>query len=201
MPQENPPAHRRWLRPRIWMMMVALPAIALAFVYWAGIDPFRLHPYSRALHQAEKWCASGVGDYWPKGHFDSSGPEPVYIADEPDPVQLPCLIKIWFSPRLYGFDACNESSTMLSLDGRRWGSRYKHNWAWQGGQGTVMPAEMMACEKAIAALPPSQDGIPFGNAVVIGFLDKGVWSTRVYDKAKLPPEVASLGRLMELNIR
>jgi hypothetical protein len=180
------------------MTMVALPPIALALVYGLGIDPFHRNPYWAALDSAERWCASGIDTFEPNGHFDWSKPEAVYIQDEPGPVTLPCLVKIRFMTR-FQRGGCDVYIWALSQDGRLAMSRYIHNWAVQGGQATRSPSEILALKPLIAALPQSQGWIPIGNAVSVGFLDRGVWSTRTYDKARLPPGVSALGKAMDID--
>ncbi len=178
------------------MTMLALPAIALAIVYWAGIDPSRRNPYWTAFDDAQRWCASGVEYFHPKSHFGDSKPEPGL--DEFGLVKLACLVKIRFVTKIHKA-GCDVNSFTLSQDGRIENESDLYNWAVQGCWGTQTPARTAECKKLIGALPRSQGWIPIGNAVTVGFRDRGAWSTRVYDKARLPPEVAALAKAMEVN--
>jgi hypothetical protein len=175
------------------MAMVALPPIALALVYGLGIDPLYRSPYQIALDEAQRWCASRCDEFREKWHYDwSKGSEPVYVEDAPWSAQLPCLFKIKYIWQIR-VDGCSTTSFALSQDGRMKRQAHIHNWADQGGQDSQTPAQMEEYKKMIAALPPSQSSIPMGKEISIGFLDRGgVWSTRVYDNSRLPPEVSAL---------
>jgi hypothetical protein len=199
MPPENPPSRRWRFRPRLWMIMVALPVIALALVYGAGNDPFRRNPYWTALDEAQRWCASGFESFHPRSHFDDSKSEPGLIYDESGRVKLPCLVKIRYVTKIPEEGSCDVTSYSLSQDGRMEQEHDLYNWAVQGGWHTLTPAQTAECKKLVGELPRSQGWIPIGNAISIGFLDRGTWSTRVYDKARLPPGVAALGKAMEIN--
>ena len=166
---------------------------------WVGHRPVPSQSLlGRPLESAERWCASGTDPFEPNGHFDWSKPEASYIQDEPGPVTLPCLVKIRFMKR-FQRDGCDVYSWAMSQDGRLAVTRDIYSWAFQGGQTTRSPSEILALKPLIAALPRSQAWIHVGNAISIGFLDRGVWSTRVYDKAQLPPEVDALAKAMEIN--
>jgi hypothetical protein len=178
------------------MTTVALPPIALALVYGLGIDPFYRHPYQIALEEARRWCTSGYDGFQAKWHYDwSKGSEAVYVLDAPWSPRLSCLFKIKYvwKPRGHvGVSGYSTTSFALSQDGRLKREFHVYNWADQGGQDSQTPAQMEEYKKLIAALPGSQSGIPMGNEISIGVLDRGGWSTRVYDNARLPPEVATL---------
>ena len=182
------------------MTMVALPAIALVLVYWAGIDPFYRHPYWRYLDRATLRCSSGDSTFIVEAHEGRSVPKGEPVDGDPGFVRSPCLLKIdhmsymklrqrndppFVSNRLL------YDEWTLSRDGVYVGFFTKPTGA--GGFGHVFSAgEMAEIERLVAALPRSQGWIPIGQTVVVGFLDRGVWANRTYDKGNVPPELDAL---------
>jgi hypothetical protein len=190
------------------MTMVALPAIALAITYGLGIDPIYRHPYWAYLNDAKRWCALNSDMFESIPAFDWTNHQPIPDPRGPGPIRLACLLKVehfkvGLSQGLVGLSNdpwCAPTTHAVSLNGRSKMSRTVHNWAVQGGQATLSPAEVQDFAKLVARLPESQSWIPVGNVVLVGFLDRGAWSTRVYDKARLPPEVVSLIRGMRVDL-
>lgn len=65
-----------------------------------------------------------------------------------------------------------------------------------GGGASMSDAQRAAIYAALGRLPASEPHKRDANALLVSWNDSGKWTTRTYDRTKLPPEVRDLCTLM-----
>ena len=171
--------------------MILVAIIALILTYAARINRTPRDPYAAALYRMSEWCSSSVDAFEAEGHYDWAAAKPDWIVDKRATPSMACLLRLAYvqPPRRNSvMGGCNIAHLALAVDGRSQRTADIFNWAIQGGQSTIPPAEMASIRALVAKLPSSQSRIPNGNSLLVGFSRKGVWETRTYDTARLPPE-------------
>jgi hypothetical protein len=71
-----------------------------------------------------------------------------------------------------------------------------YNWAYQGGgHSQLKPQSLKSLRQAVRALPPSTQSPAMANLLILSFRNGGDWTTRTYDRAKLPEAVKKIYKI------
>lgn len=151
---------------RAMILVVGFALIFFGMRLWPQ-NPFRPYPRSPALDEHSWWQSHSTGRF---GH--------------------PSIVKLTTFPTgspkvavLFEVDVSGKARQMDEV----------YAWATQGGGSKQLSRERMNdLRTAIRALPPSDSPPPLKNLLVVGFKPGLGWTTRVYDRSKLPPVVLQL---------
>ncbi len=155
--------------------LLALPGVVALGLAWAGVGRPPRDSYWTGLDGEIEWTQESRD----------------YFCKSPD--RRPCLLKV---ADLYG--KAHLGDFYLS---ERWSMSIEFEAKWtlstdlsvRGGSYQLPPTGVAAViPAAIATMPRSDRGIAPGKVIAVGFRGPRGWETRVYDKAKLPPQVAKL---------
>jgi hypothetical protein len=162
--------------------MITTVALAAIFAAWVKTDRLRWAPYEAHLAAETQWIGS------PSSQFlsDSS------VSNLPS--TRPCFLKIsevgvgskgWYS----------TSRLAIAQDGTSC-HELMHSLGKKGSQMALPAATLAVVQKIVAALPPSNATSSRGEFVLVGFVSGGSWTTRVYDKTELSPDVLGMLKIL-----
>lgn len=166
-------------------IMVAVAVLAVALVVApqmkCGVDLWRRH-----LNDQMKWSRSPIGEFFMDGppYHQATSLLKVSEIGAPDPKGFYCDRR-WCLGRRGELTRCHLSKDFYAA--RRAGSSRR-----------LTAAELAQVQEMISNLPPSNRAYSRGDLVLVSFLRKGSWFTRVYDKATLPSAVQDLVAVFRL---
>jgi len=162
--------------------LTASALLATTFAVWVKFDRRRRAPYEAHLKDETQWVWSPSWQFLP----DSSGSNM--------PSTRPCILKIAEVQGSRWKERYYPTRLALAPDGtcRVETSGVRGSKGWQGN----VSAMLADVQKTVAALPPSNATSSRGEFVLIGFVDRGSWTTRIYDLSELTPDVLGLLALL-----
>jgi hypothetical protein len=167
------------------------PAVLEAILAaWAVYDPHRHHPYRIALEGARDWARRE------KDRFD-----PQFGASEKE-----CSLKIayleFFWDDIHEEYSYAKRTASVSRAGEWVMSSNGPEYSILESSGKLSTETLTAVASELSSLPPADHPIPLGNAVVIvGYPERGGWTTRIYGKTRHGPRLRRLTDMVALGLR
>ena len=166
--------------PRVRFTVRRMMALTLGFslIFW-GVrdrqDLFKAYPRSPAMDYHVRWQGGPEGDY--------GGSK---------------VLKLTTFPGGYP-----ESAVQFQLDASGRAGRWLNAYNWSSQHQTwwrLTGEEMEQARETVPTLPASDSPPSLGWLLIVGFDHGGVWTTRIYDRTKLPPEVVQLCRIVRFKL-
>ena len=159
---------------RLTVRRLMVLSLGFALIFWVvrgRQDLFKSYPRSQAMEYHVRW---------------QGGTEGVYGGSK--------VLKLTTFPGGYA-----EAAVQFQLDAighaDRWWTMYnrsmQHQTRWR-----LTGDEMEQVRETVPTLPASDSPPPLRWLLIVGFDHEGVWTTRIYDRTKLPPEVVQLCRIV-----
>lgn len=92
--------------------------------------------------------------------------------------------KIWFDRTLNSSTGCETT-----LDGHSSCYHWSDIWGSGAGEHDFSPAQLAALKTLLKKMPLSQRQPAPQNLLLVGFWENGRWTTRIYDKSRLPAAI------------
>jgi hypothetical protein len=172
------------------VLLITLSGVGSVLAAWAMYDPHKHHPYRIALNNTLDWARSG------KDRFD-----PQYSPSEKE-----CSLKItrieFFWDHVHEEHSHATRTMSVSRAGEWVRASYTPESRILESRGKIPAEALAAIASELSSLPPSDDPIPLGDTVVIlGYLEHGVWMTRIYEGSRLGPRVKWLADIVGLDLK
>jgi len=183
---------RRFL-PRFGVRGLLIVPVVFAAIF-AGIaalgpryNPLRIPPYRNVIDGLTRQC--GAQTDW------FAGPEFGRFHE------AHCILKVATIVAIEPAELTVTDLRTWSVSGEGEINALRHcPFSLRGGHWSLRGDSLSTIGQALARMPPSARSVPAATTVIIGFAVDGIWVTRTYDRASLPPRVVAVLAAAEIKL-